>query len=72
MLIINPIPGQEKENAEYLEENGLAVWLKEDEKFEDKIQEILKDENLNMIKENMKRVHNKQSAKKICEIIFKK
>ena len=28
MVIINPIPGQEEENAEFLEENGIAIWIK--------------------------------------------
>ena len=28
MIIINPIPGQEKENAEFLENHGIAVWIK--------------------------------------------
>ncbi len=28
MVVINPIPGQEEENAEFLEEKGIAVWLK--------------------------------------------
>ncbi len=28
MVIINPIPGQEEENAEFLVEKGVAVWIK--------------------------------------------
>ena len=28
MVIINPIPGQEKENAEFLESKGIAVWIR--------------------------------------------
>ena len=28
MVIINPIPGQEEENAEFLEEKGIAIWIK--------------------------------------------
>ena len=27
MVIINPIPGQEEENAEFLESHGIAVWI---------------------------------------------
>ena len=70
IFIINPIPGQEKENADYLEKNELAFWLKEGEKFEDKIKEALKSENLNKIKDNMKKIHNVNSTEKICKIIF--
>ena len=28
MVVINPIPGQEEENAEFLEEKGIAVWIR--------------------------------------------
>ena len=41
-----------------MEKNGLAFWLKEGENFEEKIEEALKEENLNKIKENMKKIHN--------------
>ena len=30
MLIINPIPGQEEENAEFLESKGVGIWIKKD------------------------------------------
>ena len=30
MLIINPIPGQEEENAEFLEQRQVGIWLKKD------------------------------------------
>ena len=53
-----------------MEKNGLAFWLKEGENFEEKIEEALKEENLNKIKENMKKIHNANSAHKICEIIL--
>lgn len=33
ILVINPIPGQEEENAEFLEENNLAIWLKNRRKY---------------------------------------
>ena len=33
MLIINPIPGQEEENAEFLEENKVAIWLKKRRRY---------------------------------------
>lgn len=28
LLIINPIPGQEEENAEFLENHNVGVWLR--------------------------------------------
>ena len=28
IVVINPIPGQEEENATYLEKNKVAIWIK--------------------------------------------
>lgn len=67
ILAINPIPGQEEENAEYLEKAGLAMWLKKDEKIEEKLEKILANEN---IRENLKRYKNLNPAMEICKIIF--
>lgn len=71
ILAINPIPGQEEENAEFLEEKGLAVWLKKKDNFEDVVIKILKDENLKLIKENSSRFSKANSSEEICKIIFK-
>ncbi len=38
MIIINPIPGQEEENAEFLESKGTGIWLRKD----DSSREVLK------------------------------
>lgn len=45
MLIINPIPGQEEENATFLENAGVAVWLKKDDNIDITINNLLLDEN---------------------------
>ena len=31
MIIINPIPGQEEENAEFLESHGVGIWIKKND-----------------------------------------
>ena len=49
MLIINPIPGQEEENAEFLENAGVAVWLKKDDDINLTINTLLN--NLNKLEE---------------------
>ncbi len=73
IVIINPIPGQEEENAEFLENNGLGIWIKEDKDIKKDILKIIDDdENLNKIKNNIKKVGNPNAAKDICEIIFNK
>ena len=47
MIIINPIPGQEEENAEFLESKGIAKWIKKD----DNPKEILENNLIKIIKE---------------------
>lgn len=71
IVIINPIPGQEEENAEYLEKNGLAIWIKKD----DNIARVLKNlyrhpEVLQKMKLNIKNHAKPDSTKDICEILI--
>lgn len=71
IVIINPIPGQEEENAEYLEKNGLAIWIKKD----DNIARVLKNlyrhpEVLQKMKLNIKKYAKPDSTKDICEILI--
>jgi len=72
IIAINPIPGQEEENAEFLEKNNLAIWIKKDDNIEEKIKQIINDDNkLRIIKENIHKFAKTNSAKNICQIIFK-
>ncbi len=71
MIIINPIPGQEEQNAEFLERKGVGVWLKKD----DNIQRVLKsvissDEKLREMKNNTQGLANKLSTQDICKNIL--
>lgn len=69
MLVINPIPGQEEQNAEFLETNGAAIWIRKDSDPEDIINSVLGDENkLNIMKENSIRLAKVNSTKDICKI----
>lgn len=72
ILAINPIPGQEEENAEFLEGSGVAIWLKPKENLEEKLQEVLKEENLKKLKENVEKISKPNSAVEICENIIDK
>ena len=72
MIIINPIPGQEEQNAEFLEKTGVGVWLKKD----DNVKEVLKsvigsNEKLEQMKSKIQGLANKRSTRDICEIILK-
>ena len=72
MIIINPIPGQEEENAEFLESKGAGVWLKSTDNPDDIIDLVFKDENkLEQMKENAIKLAKKNSTKEICNILLK-
>lgn len=72
MIIINPIAGQEEENAEFLEEMGIGVWIKKDDNISEKIYSLLNDEGkLNSMKECTKLLANKFSTHDIVNILIK-
>lgn len=73
MVIINPIPGQEEENAKFLVENGIAIWIKK----EDNVQKILENlflnpETLENMRQNTKKLAKLHSTQEICEILLKR
>ena len=72
IIAINPIPGQEEENAEFLEENNLAVWIKKDNNIEQDLMDIINDDKkIEQIKENVTRFGKPNAAKEILDIILK-
>lgn len=72
MIIINPIPGQEEKNAEFLENNNLGIWVKKDDNLPSILQDLINSENkINELKFNTKRFSNRNSSKNICDILFK-
>lgn len=71
IVVINPIPGQEEENASYLEKNKVAIWLKKD----DNVEVILKDlfsnpEKMQEMKIRARLLSKKNSTKDICKILL--
>ena len=71
LLVINPIPGQEEENAEFLESHNVGVWIRKKDNPDKVIQELFKDKNkLERMKENTKLLAKKDSTKDICRIIM--
>ena len=73
IIIISPIPGQEEQNAYFLEKNGAGIWLKK----EDNSEEILKNlfNNTKQIEEMRKAAKGlgkPNSTQSICEIILGK
>ena len=72
MVIINPIPGQEEENAEFLESKGIAIWLKKHDDADTIIKELLSDQNkLDSMKTNTSILAKPNSTKTICDTLLK-
>lgn len=71
IIAINPIPGQEEENAQFLEDSGVAVWIRKNDDYDTVISDILSDtQKLHQMKINTKLLAKKNSTKDICKIIF--
>ncbi len=71
IIIINPIPGQEEENAEFLVNNGSAIWIKKDDNIARKLKTLSR--NPEMVKsmiENSTALAKPNSTKEICEILY--
>ncbi len=73
IIAINPIPGQEEENAEFLESHSVAIWLKKNDNIKDKLQDLFSNQNkLKEMKINARLLAKKNSTRDICEILLDK
>lgn len=73
MVVINPIPGQEEENAEFLESKNIAVWIKKSDDSKEIIKSLLNNkEKISIMKENTKILARPNSTRDICDILLKK
>ena len=71
MVVINPIPGQEEENAEFLESKGIALWLKKDSNYDLEIKNLLcNSEKLENMKKATYLLAKPNSTKSICDILL--
>ena len=71
IILINPIPGQEKENAQYIADNKMGIWIKTNKPTSEYFQEIFNDTKLiEEIKENQKKYSHINSTKNICDILI--
>lgn len=71
IILINPIPGQEKENAQYIADNKMGIWIKTTKPTPEYFQEIFNDTKLiEEIKENQKKYSHINSTKNICDILI--
>ena len=71
MVIINPIPGQEEENAEFLESKRIAVWIKKSDNSSQIIKNLLSDtKKLEIMKNNTSILAKPNSTKDICDTLI--
>ncbi len=71
MIIINPIPGQEEENADFLVNSGVAVWIKKNDNVARTLKNLYRNkELLPQMKEKTFLLAKPDSTKNICKILF--
>lgn len=69
IVVINPIPGQEEQNAEFLEKAGVATWIRKKENANETISELLENtQELKHMKIRSKIMAKRNSTKEICKI----
>ncbi|KIL11362.1 MULTISPECIES: diglucosyl diacylglycerol synthase [Bacillus] len=70
VILYKPVPGQEKENALFFEDYGAAIVINRHEDILESVTSLLQDEEkLETMKQNMKKLHLKQSSQTILEDI---
>ena len=73
ILIINPIPGQEEENAEFLEQNGAGVWIRENSNIARHLKTLYRQpEILQNMKKKAEELAKPNSTADICRILLDK
>ena len=71
IIIVNPIPGQEEENADFLVNNEVAIWIKKGDSIARTLKNLSKNhEKLQNMKEKTKLLAKPHSAKNICKILI--
>lgn len=72
IIIINPIPGQEEENAEFLEKHKVGIWIKKDDDPDAILLNLFDNQDkIENMRENTKSLAKTHSTKNICEILMK-
>lgn len=71
IVVINPIPGQEEENATYLVKHNAAIWLKKDDNIEQIVTNLLADsQKLDEMSKNAKSISKPNATNDICKILL--
>ncbi|MDG3073952.1 diglucosyl diacylglycerol synthase [Bacillus halotolerans] len=72
VILYKPVPGQEKENANFFEDRGAAIVVNRHEEILESVTSLLSDEDtLQRMKKNIKSLHLAHSSEVILEDILK-
>ena len=71
IVVINPIPGQEEENASYLEKHKVAIWIKKNDNVEDILNDLFSNPSkMREMKIRARLLAKKNSTRDICNILL--
>ncbi len=71
LIIIDPLPGQEEENAQYVEQNGAGIWIRENANIEKILYDVFNSPYaLQSMKIKARLIAKKNSTKDICKILL--
>lgn len=71
IVVINPIPGQEEENAEFLVNNNVAVWIKPEDKIARTLKYLSRNtDKLKQMSETAALLSKPNATEDICKILI--
>lgn len=71
ILIINPIPGQEEENANFIEKNGAGIWIKNNDNISRHLKSLYRNPELLInMKQSAEKLAKPNSTENICKTLL--
>ena len=70
LILLNPVPGQERENAKYFERNGLAKIANTESEIIEHLTYFLNEENLRLVRNKMNTCYIPYSTENVCKAIL--
>ncbi len=71
LIIIDPLPGQEEENAQYVENSGAGIWIRKTDNIEEILYDLFNSPyKLQNMKIKARLIAKKNSTKDICKILL--
>lgn len=71
LILYKPVPGQEKENAEYFERNGAAIIVNKMDQIQDVVENLLKNpKKINNMRKNIQKLYHANACETILNDIL--